>query len=208
MKLKWYGHSCFGMTFADGTVLVTDPFDESVGYPLCTASADAVLSSHDHFDHNHIQSLSGHPRMINAPGSYTAGEVRIEGTASWHDPEQGRLRGPNTIFQVFGDGLKLVHLGDLGHMPNEEQLEALSGADVMLIPIGGNFTIDTKQAVEIIRLAKPRTAIAMHFRNQWCSFPVSDEKEFVELTGASVLPNELEIMPDSVLPAAGVMQYA
>lgn len=207
MKLKWYGHSCFSLTFADGTVLVTDPFDESVGYPLCTIRADAVLSSHDHFDHNHIASIQGDPRMINTPGEHRVGSVKITATPSFHDPEGGALRGKNLLMRVEGDGVTLVHLGDLGHMPNEAQLSAISGADVLLIPIGGHFTIDTPQAVEVIRMARPKCAIAMHFANQYCHFPVTDEKEFVRLTEAELLPNEIEITPDAALPKASVMRY-
>lgn len=207
MKLKWYGHSCFGMTFANGTTLITDPFDDTVGYPLCTASADAVLSSHDHFDHNHIQSISGSPVMINAPGVHEVNGIRITGTPSFHDPEQGALRGPNVIFTVEADGLRIVHLGDLGHAPNEEQLAAMQNADVLMIPIGGTFTITTPQAVEIIAQAKPRTAIAMHFKNDYCGFPVTDEKEFVRLTGAQELPGEVEVTPEGHLPAVAVMRY-
>lgn len=207
MKLKWYGHSCFGLTFANGTTLITDPFDDTVGYPLCTARADAVLSSHDHFDHNHIQSVSGNPIMINTPGDHEINGIRITGTPSFHDPVQGALRGPNVIFTIEGDGLRVVHLGDLGHMPSAEQLAAIQGADVMLIPIGGTYTITTPQAVEVIAQAKPRAAIAMHFKNDHCGFPVTDESEFVRLTGAQELPGEIEVTPEGQLPAAAVMRY-
>lgn len=207
MKLKWYGHSCFGLTFDNGTTLITDPFDDTVGYPLCTARADAVLSSHDHFDHNHIQSVSGNPVMINTPGCHDVNGIRVTGTASFHDPEQGALRGPNVIFTIEGDGVRIVHLGDLGHMPNAEQLAAIQGADVMLIPIGGTYTITTPQAVEVIAQAQPRAAIAMHFKNDHCGFPITDEKEFVRLTGAQELPGEIEVTPDAQLPGAAVMRY-
>ena len=207
MKLKWYGHSCFGMTFSDGTTLITDPFDDTVGYPLCTARADAVLSSHDHFDHNHIQSVAGQPRLINTPGAHRIGGVRITGYPCFHDPEQGRLRGTNVVFVIEADGLRIAHLGDLGHMPDETLLAAIRNVDVMLIPIGGFFTIDTAQAVEIIRQATPRTAVAMHFRNAHCGFTISDETEFIQLTGAVETPGELEITPDTALPRAIVMQY-
>ena len=207
MKLKWYGHSCFGMTFENGTMLITDPFDDTVGYPLCTARADAVLSSHDHFDHNHIQSVSGNPKLINTPGAHEINGVRITGTHSFHDPEQGKLRGENVIFVVEADGLRIAHLGDLGHMPNEEQLKAISDVDVMLIPIGGTYTITTPQAVEVIAQAKPRTAIAMHFKNDRCGFPITDASEFISLTGAVEMPGELEIAPETRLPAAVVMKY-
>jgi len=207
MKLKWYGHSCFGMTFADGTTLVTDPFDETVGYPICAARADAVLSSHGHFDHNYIASVAGSPRMINTPGAHEVGCARITGTASFHDPEQGALRGENVIFAVEADGLKIVHLGDLGHMPDEAQLAAIRNADLLLIPIGGTYTITTPQAVELIAQAAPRAAVAMHYQNEFCRFPITDEKEFVTLTGAVYMPGEIEIAPDTVLPAAIVMKY-
>lgn len=207
MKLKWYGHSCFGMTFADGTTLITDPFDDTVGYPLCTARADAVLSSHDHFDHNHIQSVAGSPRLINTAGAHEVGSVHITGYSCFHDPEQGRLRGTNVVFVVEADGLRIAHLGDLGHMPDEALLAAISDVDVMLIPIGGFFTIDTAQAVEVIRQANPRAAVAMHFRNAHCGFTISDETEFIRLTGAVETPSELEITPETALPKAIVMRY-
>ena len=207
MKLKWYGHSCFGLTFSNGTTIITDPFDDTTGYPLCTARADAVTSSHDHFDHNHIASVSGNPVMINTPGAHEINGIKITGTASFHDPEEGKLRGRNVIFSIEAEGLKLVHLGDLGHMPNEEQLEAIKNADVIMMPIGGTFTITTPQAVELIAQAQPRAALAMHFHNEYCQFPITDEKEFVALTGAVEMPNEIEITTETVLPAAIVMKY-
>lgn len=207
MKLQWFGHSCFGLTFSDGTRLITDPFDDSVGYPMCTAEADAVLSSHDHFDHNHIESISGNPVMINTEGVHHVGDATITGIHSFHDPEHGALRGENIIFRIEADGLAIVHLGDLGHMPDEAQLASISNADILLIPIGGHFTITTEQAVEIIRQAKPRCAVAMHFSNQYCHFPVTDEKQFVALTQARELPNTIEVTPETVLPATAVMRY-
>lgn len=207
MKLKWYGHSCFGLTFANGTTLITDPFDDTVGYPLCTARADAVLSSHGHFDHNYTASLAGEPKMINTPGSHEVNGVKITGTHSFHDPEEGKLRGENVIFTVEADGLKIAHLGDLGHMPNEEQLAAIANVNLLLMPIGGTFTITTPQAAELIAQAKPRTAVAMHFHNAYCQFPITDEKEFVALTGAVEMPNEIEITPETKLPSAIVMKY-
>lgn len=207
MKLKWYGHSCFGLTFANGTTLITDPFDSTVGYPLCTARADAALTSHGHFDHSYVDSLAGEPTVLNAPGEYEVGGVRVTGVHSYHDPEQGKLRGENVIFVIEGDGLRIAHLGDLGHMPNAAQLAAIRGADLLLMPIGGTYTITTPQAVELIAQARPRTAVAMHFQNDHCRFPITDEKEFVRLTNAAYMPGELEITPEAQLPAAIVMRF-
>ena len=198
MKLKWLGHSCFEVTLANGGVLVTDPYDESVGYPPLSVRADAALSSHGHFDHNHFAAVQGDPQIINTPGVHEACGATITGVSSWHDDAEGAKRGPNLIHVIEADGLRLAHLGDLGHFPDTDaQREALSNLDVMLIPIGGFFTIDTPTAVKIIETFKPRAAVAMHFRNRYGGFPVSDESEFVKLTNAQRLPNEIEITKDS-----------
>ena len=207
MTIKYFAHACFGLSFANGPVLVTDPYDESVTYPPCNAECDAALVSHDHFDHNHVQSLSGEFAVVKEPGTYEIGSAKITATPCFHDPEQGALRGRNVIFAIEGDGLKIVHLGDLGHMPDAGQLAAMADADLMLIPIGGHFTIDTPQAVELIAQAKPRTAVAMHFHNVYCQFPITDEKEFAALTGAVEMPGEIEVTPEANLPAAIVMKY-
>lgn len=198
MKLKWLGHSCFELTLSNGKVLVTDPYDESVGYPPLHVRADAVLSSHAHFDHNYFAAVEGDYETINAAGEYEVCGATITAVPTWHDDAQGAKRGSNLIFVIEADGLRVAHLGDLGHLPETDaQKAALSNLDVMLIPIGGFFTIDTPQAVEIINAYRPRAAVAMHFHNRYCGFPVSDEQEFVRLTGAQALPNEIEITKDA-----------
>ena len=209
MKLKWYGHSCFGMTFSDGTTLITDPFDDTVGYPLCTARADAVLSSHDHFDHNHTQSLRGDFVTIRQAGHYEVRNVRVTAVPSFHDKQRGALRGNNLIFRIEGDGLTIVHLGDLGHMPDEKQLRAIAGADVLLTPIGGTYTIDTPEAEELIRLAQPKHAVAMHFRTPDYDFNASTCEAFARDMQAVRMPREVEITPEtlSALPEAMILSY-
>ena len=194
MKLKWYGHSCFALTLDDGTVIVTDPFDASVGYPLCDARADVALSSHGHFDHNYFDSLRGDPRIVNTAGVVTLPGATITGVPCWHDDAQGAKRGTNLIFRIDAGGLSVAHLGNLGHFPDsQEQRAALTGLDVMLIPIGGHFTIDTPQALKIVDAFQPRAAIGMHFANRFCHFPITDEQAFLRATGGSVLPNEIEL---------------
>ena len=197
MKLKWLGHSCFELTLPGG-VIVTDPYDDTVGYPPLRVKADAILSSHDHFDHNYFAAVEGDPEIINQPGVYARGGVTITGVASFHDEVRGAKRGNNLIFLIEAEGLRVAHLGDLGHQPDtDEQRAALSNLDVMLIPIGGTFTIDTPQAVKLIEAFRPRCAIAMHFKNRYCHFDISDETEFVRLTGAKRLPNAIEITQDA-----------
>ena len=119
----------------------------------------------------------------------------------------GSFQCKPALRHIEADGLRIAHLGDLGHMPDEALLAAIRDVDVNLIPIGGFFTIDTAQAVEVIRQANPRAAVAMHFRNAHCGFTISDETEFIRLTGAVETPSELEITPETALHKAIVMRY-
>ena len=209
MKLKYYGHACFTLRFADGTALAIDPFDESVTYAPCDESCDAALLSHDHFDHNHTESLRGDFRVIREAGEYDVRGVHITAVPSFHDKQGGALRGRNLIFRIEGEGLTIVHLGDLGHMPDAEQLKAMSGADVLLVPIGGTYTIDTPEAEEVIRLAQPKHAVAMHFRTPDYDFNASTCEAFARDMQAVRMPREVEITPEtlSALPEAMILSY-
>lgn len=193
MKLRWLGHSCFELTLPGG-VIVTDPYDDTVGYPPLHMRADAILSSHGHFDHNCFQAIDGNPAILNTPGIREVCGARITAVPAFHDDVKGAKRGENLIHLIEVDGLRVAHLGDLGHMPDTDaQKAALSNLDVMLIPIGGTFTIDTPQAVALIETFRPRCAIAMHFRNRYCHFNITDETEFLRATNAARLPNPVEI---------------
>ena len=209
MKLKYYGHACFTLRFAYGTVLAIDPFDESVTYAPCDAICDAALLSHDHFDHNHTQSLRGDFVTIRQAGHYDVRNVRVTAVPSFHDKQRGALRGSNLIFRIEGDGLTIVHLGDLGHMPDEKQLRAIAGADVLLTPIGGTYTIDTPEAEELIRLAQPKHAVAMHFRTPDYDFNTSTCASFERDMQAARMPREVEITQENLatLPAAMILNY-
>ena len=209
MKLKYYGHACFTLRFADGTVLAIDPFDESVSYAPCDAICDAALLSHDHFDHNHVQTLRGDFVTIRSAGAYDVQGVRITAVDSFHDKKGGALRGKNLILRIEGGGLTIVHLGDLGHMPDEKQLEAMSGADIMLVPIGGTYTIDTPEAEEVIRLARPKHAVAMHYRTPDYDFNTSTCEAFERDMRAVRMPREIEITPENLvsLPEFLLMRY-
>ncbi|NLF27891.1 MAG: MBL fold metallo-hydrolase, partial [Clostridiales bacterium] len=157
--------------------------------------------------HNHVQSLSGSPEVIRDGAPRELKGLRIYGVDSFHDDSGGSKRGKNVMFVVEGDGLRVAHLGDLGHPLDESQVALLGELDVLLVPIGGTYTITTPEAVELIRAVKPHTAIAMHFKTVLCGFAVTDEREFVRLARAKYLPNTLEITRETLgeLPAAGVM---
>ena len=209
MKLKYFAHACFSLSYADGAVLVTDPYDQSVTYPPCDIPCTAALVSHDHFDHNHVESLSGEFATVKTAGEHSVGSLKITATPSFHDPEGGALRGKNNIYVIEAEGLRIAHLGDLGHMPDDMQRAALENLDVLMLPIGGFYTIDTPQAETLIRELKPRVAIAMHFRTPEYEIRVSTEEAFCADMHAARLPREIEITKDNIgsLPAAIVMDY-
>ena len=210
MKIKYYGHACFALSFEGGTVLVTDPFDESVTYAPCDCECSAALVSHDHFDHNYVQGLKGDFAVIRTPGTHSAGDVKITAVESFHDPEGGALRGKNLIFRIEAEGLSIAHLGDLGHMPDDIQMEALKDLDVMMLPIGGTYTIDTPQAEELIRRAQPKLAIAMHYKTgAYPTINIVTPDAFIADMQAAAMPREIEVTRESIgsLPPVITMAY-
>lgn len=211
MKIKWYGHSCFGLEFSGGLRVVTDPFDDHVGYPLCEAYADIVTISHGHSDHSYAASVQGLPTVLNRAGAFDFGDLQVKAVKSFHDAENGALRGDNLIFIYEADGLKLAHLGDLGHEPDAQQYAALEGTDVLMIPIGGYYTIDTDTALRAISRIRPRIVIPMHFKTPVMDFPISDEKQFAEARNAVYMDGtKIEIAAENIgsLPGAVILKYA
>ena len=157
MKLTWHGHSCFTLDSAEGSV-VLDPYqDGSVpGLAPLSLTADLVLCSHAHRDH-------GARTAVKLTGRSPS--FQVEELATFHDPEQGALRGPNTIHIITAEGMRLAHLGDLGCRPEPEQLDRLRNLDALLIPIGGYYTIDARQAAATVQELAPRIVVPMHYRS-------------------------------------------
>jgi L-ascorbate metabolism protein UlaG (beta-lactamase superfamily) len=162
MEISWLGHSCFQLRGKNVT-LITDPFSPQLGYSLGKISAPIVTISHDHAGHNYAAGVGGNPRIVRGPGEYEISDVLITGVASYHDNKRGQERGRNTIYVIHMDDLVICHLGDLGHILQEEQLEEVADADVLLIPIGGQNTINAAQAAEVISQVEPRIIIPMHY---------------------------------------------
>ena len=164
MEIIWNGHSCFTVKTSRGSV-VLDPYEDGKvpGLGPLRLEADLVLCSHEHGDHNFRDGvkLSGKPC-----------DLKITKIASWHDDVCGAKRGPNTIHVIEAEGMRVVHLGDLGTALNAGQIAALSEPDVLLIPIGGFYTIDTDQALEIVSQLRPRVTVPMHFRRGAQGFDV------------------------------------
>ena len=160
MKLTWLGHACFEIA-ATQAVVITDPYDASVGYPIAARKADIVTVSHEHYDHNDTSWVDA-GAVCREPGQYERGGVQIHGIPSYHDRFRGQKRGGNVIFKLILDGLRVCHLGDLGHRIDEALTRTIGLVDVLLIPIGGVYTIDAEDAL-ISAGIEPRLVVAMHF---------------------------------------------
>ena len=183
MLIRCLGHSKFLLETAEGFRIVTDPFDASVGYPIPPLTADAVLVSHHHHDHDAVDTVQGWSKMVDAPGVCTlAPGVTVTALPCFHDEVRGAKRGANLIFLLEADGLRLAHLGDLGHLPDEDLAEKLGAPDVLMIPVGGHFTVDAAQAAEICRMLNPRIILPMHYRTAVnASWPIAPVEDFLRL---------------------------
>ncbi len=221
MKIKWLGHSCFLITADSGATLVTDPYDTRA-YPGRLLyrplddppglAADVVTVSHHHSDHGNAEALSGMPEIVMTPAAREAAGFSIRGVEVFHDVERGARRGDVISFVIGVDGLSVCHLGDLGHVLEAEQVEAIGDIDVLLIPVGGNFTIDAAAATRVWQQLSPPVTIPMHFRNDKCLFKIEGVEGFiagkpgVERPGVSEIILKKENLP--VSPKIIVLEHA
>lgn len=163
MDIVWLGHSCFRIRAREATVVI-DPCPPSSGYSIGKPTADIVVVTHDHENHNYLKAVAGKPTVIDSPGEYEIHGAFVTTIRTYHDAEKGAEQGKNLSVAIEMERIKVVHLGDLGHSPTADQAEELSGADVLLIPVGGNTTIDGGKAAEIVSLLEARYVIPMHYK--------------------------------------------
>ena len=193
MIITWLGHSCFKIqdkSGSDGVTIVTDPFDKAVGLKVPNFEADIITVSHDHHDHNNVKALRGNPFIIKDAGEYETKEVFIEGIEAYHDDKQGKERGKNIIYRIDIDNVSVAHLGDLGHVLDNKQLEGLAGTDILLIPVGGKYTLDVSKAVEVVNQIEPRIVIPMHYKTPGSKIDVDNADKFIKELG--IKPTEEE----------------
>jgi L-ascorbate metabolism protein UlaG (beta-lactamase superfamily) len=189
VELRYYGHSMFSLT-SDGTTVVIDPFNDDIGHPRPDVAPDAIVVSHEHFDHNNVALCGGSPKVIrgladegarHAAVDVRVGPIRITGVPCYHDDQQGGARGKNTITIYEVEGLRIVHLGDLGHLLTDEQVRAIGRADVLMVPVGGHYTIGPAEAARVIDQLTPRVIIPMHFKTEVnASWPIGTLEEFLK----------------------------
>ena len=186
MILTWQGHSCFKIQDKigpDGLTLVTDPFNKETGLKVPNFEADLITVSHNHADHNNVSALRGEPFIIDCAGEYDVKGVMVEGIDSSHDDKGGKERGANIIYRIEIDDISIVHLGDLGQVLDNAQIEKLAGTDILLIPVGGTYTLDAKKAVEVISQIEPRIVIPMHYKTKDLKIDIEGVEKFIKELG-------------------------
>jgi len=186
MYITWLGQSCFKLQdkiAPGGVTLVTDPYNDDIGMKMPHFEADIVTISHDHHDHNNTGALRGNPFLIDTAGEYETKGVFVEGVESWHDSSDGKERGKNIIYRIEMEDISITHLGDLGHILDAKQLEKLEGTDILLIPVGGKYTINAAKAVEVISQIEPRIVIPMHYKVPGLKIDLDGVEKFIKELG-------------------------
>ncbi|MCA9307940.1 MAG: MBL fold metallo-hydrolase [Patescibacteria group bacterium] len=197
MELTYLAHSCFKLSTKNLNIII-DPYEPTeTGYKLPKQGADVVLVTHEHFDHNYIEGVSDYRLLINSPGEYEVGGVFVQGFASFHDDVQGELRGKNTMYLIDIEGVNVLHLGDLGHLLDKETVEKLPDIDVLLVPVGGTYTIDAKLASKVVADLAPTVVVPMHYQTQSptkLSSELAPLSKFLEEMGAEQEYEQLDVL--------------
>jgi len=191
VSLKWLGQSCVVLTMPNGKTIVIDPYGDDIGYDKLKLSADIVLITHEHPDHNNVSAItSPNPTIFHGltdkgadynKVSYTKDGIEIYNVNTFHDAQGGKQRGKNTVMVIQINGKKIVHLGDLGHLLNNEQLKSIGHADILLIPVGGFYTIDATSANRVIDQMKPSVVIPIHYKtDKTGKLPISTKDDFLK----------------------------
>lgn len=182
MLIQHIGHAEFLMETENGIRIVTDPYDAGCGYPVRPVEAGIALISHHHHDHDAVENLKGKPQVIDRAGTYTpAAGVRITAVRAYHDDAQGAKRGETLLFLIEADGLRIAHLGDLGETLNTEQISTLKNPDILMIPVGGFYTIDGRQAKATAEQLNAKIVLPMHYKTEYnAEWPISGAEVFLE----------------------------
>lgn len=216
MKITWLGHASFLIESKNGTRIITDPYeagsyDGAVGYDPISEEADIVTVSHDHADHNAVDAVTGNPEVVRGTDARTVGEVSITGFSTFHDESKGQDRGRNTIYIMEVDGVRIGHLGDLGHELSPDEAARIGEVDVLLTPIGGYYTIGPEEAKKAAEALAARVIIPMHYKTDALGFPIQPVDDFLKLmehvdrAGSRTLEVDPDDLPEP--PKVVVLDY-
>ncbi len=194
MEIKFLGHSSFEIKGKEVTV-VTDPFDsKKVGFPFPKVEADILTVSHDHSDHNFVEGVGGEPFLINGPGEYEVQGVRVFGVSAFHDDKKGVERGKVTIYLIELEGLSIVHLSDLGHKLEHDQIEELNTVDILMVPVGNaGVHLDAEKAAEVVAQLEPYVVLPMHYRESEETKKFDPVEKFLEQMGEENVRREKKL---------------
>ena len=184
MVITWYGQSCFKIQSGD-LVIVVDPFSKDIGLTPPRFRADIALVTHQHHDHNNLESVSGEPFAIIGPGEYEVKGAYIHGIETFHDDKNSKERGLNTIYLIEVEGIRLLHMGDYGEEVARDSrfLEKAGEVDILMVPVGGTYTIDGESAARLAKDIEPRFVIPMHYKIPGLKVEVSDNSQFLKEMG-------------------------
>ena len=214
-KIYWAGQSCFQISVSNGkdhsAEIVIDPFNEETGLKVPNLSADIILTTHDHHDHNNVKAVkpAGQvaPFLISGPGEYEVKGVFVQGIPAFHDDKEGKERGKNTIYIFEAEDIKFCHMGDFGQKQlTDEQLEKIDSVDILMVPVGGTYTIDSSEAQKIIRQIEPKIVIPMHYALPKLKVELEDIAKFLKAMGKDkITPVDKLTIKSSALPKEGAM---
>lgn len=200
MRITWLGQACFRIQTESATIVI-DPYDEKVGFVLPKFLADLVLVTHGHFDHANSAAFPDAKKNITEPGEYQFDNIAIKGISTFHDAVQGQQRGMNTMYKIEADGISLLHMGDFGEMElRPETLQEIGGADILMLPVCGTYTIDGAQAAHVERQVNAAITIPMHYLIEGLAIPLDSNKTFLDAMENKDIQtlNELEITRESL----------
>ena len=195
MEIRYLGHASFLIKTKDAK-LVTDPFDPTmVGFKFPKTDADIVTISHQHKDHNQAKNVEGTPLIIEMPGEFQKKGIRVTGYQSFHDNVRGAERGENIIYKIESEGIAVLHCGDLGYVPEDGLLDLIGVVDVLMVPVGGNYSLDCEQAAQLIKKIEPSFIIPMHFNS-----PKHNQAYFSKLTSVKDFLSKMSAENTTPLP--------
>ncbi len=199
MNITWYGQSCFKITTQgqknkEKVNIIIDPYDESIGLKLPKIEGDVFLFTHDHSDHNNRGVVGKNSFIIDSSGEYELRDIFIQGIPSFHDEKKGKERGANTIYTIEAEEIRICHMGDFGEIElSDKQLQQIGEVDILMIPIGGNYTIDAKTATKIITQIEPRIVVPMHYKIKGLKLDIDELEHFLKAIGQKSVEKEEKI---------------
>jgi L-ascorbate metabolism protein UlaG (beta-lactamase superfamily) len=198
MEIIWHGHSFFEIKSRENKnrlKIAIDPFSEEIGLKVPKVEADILLISHNHYDHNNKDAISGNYFLVDSPGEYEVKGVFVKAIKSFHDKVEGKERGENLIFLIETEDLRVCHLGDFGQKElNEKQIEEIGGVDILMIPIGGVYTISAKEAIKILEQLEPKITIPMHYSLPKLKIKLDSVDKFLKTLGIKSLTPEKKLL--------------